>query len=148
DSQVLALRRDATAPPRPSLVVWGSHPVAYWVQVQPPGGLLREALDGGEKLGEEVWPPLPQPNVHRPAQGPELGRKIAGAWENAKGASHEGWGPYSRDDPYDIRQVLRAFAHAADREECVVSALQPPADAARARRVRMPFVSGEQAAKG
>jgi hypothetical protein len=72
ERRVLALQRGVTALLRPSLVVRVSHLVAYWVEVQPLGRLLGEALDGGEKLGEAWWHPLRDPIFHRPTQS---GRK-------------------------------------------------------------------------
>jgi hypothetical protein len=145
ERQVVRLQRDPAALLRPSLEATASHVVAYWVRVQPLGELLGEALDGGEKLGEAFWHPLRDPVFHRPPKVRQLSRQIADAWGRAKAAPQEEWGPYSRDYPYDIREVLRAFTHAADRAECIVSALPPPADAERARRVLMPFAQGEPA---
>ena len=120
ERQILVLQRDVTALLRPTLLLGVSHLTAYWVQVQPLGRLLGEALDGGEKLGEAFSHPLRDPIFHRPARVRELRQAIADAWEKAKGASQEEWGPYSRDQPYDIQRLLRAFAHAGQRNECIV----------------------------
>jgi hypothetical protein len=147
EQQVQALRKDSTVLLRPSLVVAVSHLIAYWVEIQPLGELLSQALDGGERVNDQLWHPLREPAFHAPGQVRVLHRGLTKAWGEAGGPQTE------RDDwdwyRHEIGQVLRAFGHASERGECIVSVLAPPADAERAGRVRMPFASpGEEAEAG
>jgi hypothetical protein len=114
---------------RPSLVAGASHLLAYWVEAQPLGGLLARALDGGEVIHPELWHPLRPPLTHRPAAVRELAGGIAAAVE-AGAAADDDW------LTAEVSRLLRVFRHAAGAGECVVSALDHPADAARAERVR------------
>jgi hypothetical protein len=133
EPDVERLRRDASALLRPSFVLGASHLLASWVQVQPLGGLLRRALDGGERVRAELWHPLRPPLVHLPADVQELARQIDAAWAEALG------GPPLSDGDWlavEVGRLLRLFRHAAGAAECVVSALDRPADEGRARRVQ------------
>jgi hypothetical protein len=47
EPEVERLRRDPTFVVTPTLVTGASHLLAYWVQTQPLGSLLGQALDGG-----------------------------------------------------------------------------------------------------
>ncbi len=133
EQQVQALRKDSAKLLRPSLVAAVSHLVGYWVEIQPLGGLLGQALDGGAKINDRLWHPLREPVFHDPEQVRALHQGLADAWQNARGPQSErdDWEWYRRE----IGQVLRAFRHASDRGECIISALQPPTDAERVRRV-------------
>jgi hypothetical protein len=134
ESDVERLRRDWSALLRPSLVLGASHLLAYWVQVQPLGGLLRRALDGGEPIHAELWHPLRPPLFHRPAAVRELAPQIDAAWAEALRVT-----PLPNGDDWtaaEMGRLLRLFRHAAGAGECVVSALDAPADQERARRVR------------
>jgi hypothetical protein len=132
-SEVERLRRDGLALLRPSLVLGASHLLAYWVQVQPLGGLLWRALDGGEPMHAELWHPLRPPLVHHPAAVQELAREIDAAWAEALRSA-----PLPDNDwlAVEVGRLLRLFRHAAEAGECVISALDTPADRERARRVR------------
>jgi hypothetical protein len=133
ESDVERLRRDGSALLQPSLVLGASHLLASWVQVQPLGGLLRRALDGGEPMLTGLWHPLRPPLVHRPAAVQELARLIDAAWAGALRTA-----PLPDNDwlVVEVDRLLRLFRHAAGAGECVVSALDAPADQERARRVR------------
>jgi len=89
--------------------------------------------------------PLRDPVFHAPDQVQALHRRLTEAWAYAQGPQTEGedWTWYR----HEIDQVLRAFRHASERGECIVSVLPPPADAERAGRVRMPFASPEEGAE-
>jgi hypothetical protein len=135
-AQVAALRADPAALLTPSLRVHVSHLIAYWVQVQPLGQLLGQAIDGGTAINSALQHPLRDPCYHEPEVVKSLYAQLAAAWQQALGM-----GPVAEDDWYriEIEKVLRLFRHAAERGECVVSVLQPPADAGRASKVRIPF---------
>lgn len=135
--QIQALRTDSTVLLRPSLVVAVSHLVGYWVEIQPLGELLGQALDGGEELSDQLWHPLRRPVFHTAEQVQSLHGKLTGAWDSARGPQTERdeWDWYR----HEIGEVLRAFRHASERGECIVSVLQPPDDAERGRQVQMPF---------
>jgi hypothetical protein len=143
--QVQALRKDSAVLLRPSLVVAVSHLVGYWVEIQPLGELLGQTLDGGEKLNDQLWHPLREPVFHTPEQVQALHSRLTEAWDKARGpqTKRDDWDWYR----HEIGQVLRAFHHASERGECIVSVLQPPADAERAGRVRMPFASPGEGAE-
>jgi hypothetical protein len=136
ETDVQQLRRDPSALVRPSLVLGASHLLAYWVKIQPLGGLLHRALDGGEALHGELWHPLRPPLVHEPAAVQELARQIDVCWEEAQRGE-----PLPDADwlSVEVRRLLRLFRHAAGAGECVVSALDAPADRERASRVRLPW---------
>lgn len=131
EAQIARLRADSTALLEPSLVSGASHLLAYWVQVQPLGGLLGRALDGGEVVRPELWHPLRPPLVHGPAAVFELAVQIEAALSaEAEAVAADDW--FSAE----VGRLLRLFRHAANVGECVVSDLGPPADAERAGRVR------------
>lgn len=129
EADIARLRADPAVLLRPSMVSGVSHLLAYWVEDQPLGGLLGRALDGGEVIRPELWHPLRPPLVHGPAAVCEMAERVGAA---AAGLA-------LADDDWlaaEIGRLLRVFRHAAGAGECVVSALDPPADAARANRVR------------
>ena len=138
-----ALRNDSSVLLRPSLVVGVSHLIGYWVTIQPLGELLGQALDGGAKVNDQLWHPFREPRFHAPAQVRTLYRRLVEAFQQARGPQMErdDWDWYRQE----IGEVLRAFRHASERGECIVSVLEPPADADRAGRARVPFVApGEE----
>jgi hypothetical protein len=120
--EVEALRSDPDAYLTPSLAVAVSHLVAYWVQVQPLGQLLGQAIDGGAVLNPALRHQLRDPCYYALETVRSLHAQLSEAWEQATAAQ-----PVPPDDWYrvEIEKVLRLFAHAADRGECVVSALEP-----------------------
>lgn len=127
DDEIEQLRRDPGFCLNPSLVLASSHLIAYWVDAQPLGRLLAAALDDGELIHPEFWHPLRPPVFHRSEHVRELADQIGVAW-NAMAQGDE-W------LVTEVRQVMRLFRHAAAGNECVVSALDPPGDADRGRRV-------------
>lgn len=129
EADIVGLRAAPAVLLSPSFVSGCSHLLAYWVETQPLGGLLGRALDGGEVIRSELWHPLRPPLVHGPAAVRELAERI--------GAEVAG---LVLDDDWlagEVGRLLRVFRHAAGAGECVVSALDRPADAARADRVRL-----------
>jgi hypothetical protein len=121
-AEVDALRADENSPLTPTLSVLVSHLIAYWVQVQPLGRLLGQAVDGGTVLNKALRHQLRDPCYHGPEVVRTLYMLLSEAWQDATSAQ-----PVPPDDWYriEIEKVLRLFAHAADRGECVVSALEP-----------------------
>jgi hypothetical protein len=128
-ADIARLRADAAALLQPSMVSGASHLLAYWVEAQPLGGLLGRALDGGEVIRPELWHPLRPPLVHDPAAVRQLTEQV-GAAVAALALPDEDW------LAGEVDRLLRVFRHAAAAGECVVSALDPPADTARASQVR------------
>ena len=139
EADVERLRRDPLFVVRPSLVLGTSHLLGYWVQVQPLGGLLGRALDGGQPLHPELWHPLRAPGYHPPAIVAELAEAVGRAWEEGIAAA-----PLPDGDwlAVEVVRLLRVFRHAAGAGECIISALEAPADHERASRVRIPWVPG------
>ena len=121
-AEVEALRTDLNFPVAASLTVFVSHLIAYWVQVQTLGKLLGQAIDGGAVLNSELRHQFRVPCYQEPQTVCQLNAQLAEAWQQAISVE-----PVPPDDWYrvEIEKVLRVFAHAADRGECVVSALEP-----------------------
>jgi hypothetical protein len=141
--EVAAFIRDPQRPLKYHLVQGVSHLIAYWVEIQPLGYLLRQALDGGHLLSATLWHPLRHPTYHSPDDVRAFLPQLSQAWDSALAQS----APWSEDDWYriEIEKVLRVFEHATACGGCVVSVLQPPADRWRARRVRVPLVPASSA---
>jgi hypothetical protein len=129
EADIARLRADPGELLRPSMVSGASHLLAYWVQAQPLGGLLARALDGGEVIRPELWHPLRTPLVHGPAAVRDLAEQLGTAVDA---------GVVTEDDwlAAEVGRLLRLFRHAAGADECVVSALDGPADAERVQRVQ------------
>ena len=136
EADVLVLSRDSTFVLEPSLVVGVSHLIGYWVEVQPLGQLLGQALDGGIVVSPGLWHPLRPPIYHKAEAVKALHQQIAGEWQRELAAN-----PVPQDDWYsiEIEKVLRLFRHASDRSESVVSVLERPADHERGQKVHIPF---------
>ena len=135
--QVEEYKSDRCTSFAPSKTVSCSHLIAYSVSVQPLGQLLGEALDGGERLRDDLWHPLRFPIIHQSAAVRQLQPKLADAWEQIvreKGMPEPG-------DWYwnEIAKVLDLFNHAKAHEMCVLRFLQPPFDQERAKRVIIPI---------
>ena len=141
-ADVERLRKDPLFMVRPSLVLGASHLLGYWVQVQPLGGLLGRALDGGQPLHPELWHPLRAPGYHPPAIVAELVEAISRAWEDGIATELLPDGDWLA---VEVVRLLRVFRHAVGAGECIISALEGPADEKRARRVRIPWALLEDA---
>ena len=133
--EIERFRSDPTVLLNPSLILGASHLLAYWVQEQPLGSALRDAIDGGEPLHPSLWHPLRPPIYHRPAKVRTLVDAISAAWEPMAGALTDDGGWLSAE----TARVLRLYRHAAGLGGCVVSALEAPADAGQTSRVRVPW---------
>lgn len=129
EAEVARLRADPKAMLQPSMVSGASHLLAYWVQVQPLGGLLARAIDGGEPLHPELWHPLRPPLFHGPAAVHELAVEVGAALAGLDLADDD----WLR---HETARLLRVCRHATAVGECVVSALEVPADPERAVRVQ------------
>lgn len=136
EAEVDSLRQDPSRLLRPTLVSGASHLLSYWVQVQPLGQILQDAVDGGELLHSEFWHPLRPPMFHRPPKVRSLAEQVGAEWEAAKP-------DLPRDDggwlAAEVSRMLRLYEHAAAAAECVVTALDLPGDEERASRVRIPW---------
>jgi hypothetical protein len=145
ESDVERLRSDPLFLVQPSLVLGASHLLGYWVKVQPLGGLLGQALDGGQPLHPKLWHPLRAPGYHPPAIVAELADSIGQAWEETIAGE-----PLPDGDwlAVEVVRLLRVFQHAAGAGECIISALDAPADHERASRVHIPWVPRWDAASG
>ena len=138
EPEVERLRHDPSYVVAPSLVLGVSHMIGYWVQVQPLGGLLGRALDGGQLLHSVLWHPFRSPCYHRPPIVADLSRDIGDAWN----AAIAGQPPEDHEWlSFEVDRLLRVFRHATGTGECVVSALEAPVDEERASKVRLPWSS-------
>ena len=133
---VLKLSRDASYVIEATLVVAVSHLIGYWLEVQPLGKLLGQAVDGGLTLNPELWHPLRAPVYHDSEKVQTLNQQITDEWQRVLAEN-----PVPEDDWYrlEIEKILQLFRHASDRAECVVSILESPADQERGSKVRIPF---------
>ncbi len=97
-----------------------SHGIAYWIQIQPLGQLLGEAIDGGEVLHQSLWHRFRVPKIHNVDSVARLYPDLKAAWTVAL---HEE--PLSEDDWYrlQIDKVMDIFEWAHSHKECVVSSL-------------------------
>ena len=119
---VQALQGDPTTILTPTLKIYVSHLIAYWVEAQPLGALLGRAVDGGKVIHSSLRHQLRNPCFHEPETVRTLTEVLSRAWEQAIAVQ-----PLPADDWYriEIEKVLRLFSHAASRSECVVSAIEP-----------------------
>lgn len=136
EAEVEALSHDPNLELEPSLVVAVSHLIGYWVEVQPLGKMLGQAIDGGATVSPGLWHPLRPPVFHRAEAVQSLHGQLADEWQRVLAEK-----PVAEDDWYriEIEKVLRLFRHAAGRTECVVSILERPGDQERASKVRIPL---------
>jgi hypothetical protein len=110
--------------------------LAYSVQEEPLGKLLGQAIDGGEPLRDDLWHPFRSPLVQTLETVKTCWLQLSEAWSTVLRRKE-----VAEDDWYkiEITKVLEIFQHASRSTECIVSALAPPADFDRAKRVRIPF---------
>ncbi len=107
--------------------------MAYWVQLQPLGSLLRELIDGGERLRDDLWHPLRVPAAHSPEAVQKLHSLLVEAWGSIHGKDASDW--YAGE----ISKVIDLLEHANFFQMAVVIVLQPPFDSERANRVENPL---------
>jgi hypothetical protein len=136
--QVAALRSDGRQLLRPSRVAAVSYLISMrgWVDAQPLQSLLSRALDGGEVLAASLWHPLRNPVYHNPENVRDIAAPLSEAWDRflvEYSLPEDDW--YR----YEIGKAVALFRYAVDQGEGVVSILQPPADAQRARQVVIPL---------
>jgi hypothetical protein len=136
-AELAALRADASYIAKYTEQTAVSHLLAYWIKTQPLGELLASAIDGGEPIHDKLWHPLRNPIFHQPAGVAKLHSEIAAAWQQVP-SDEKTRHPFDYFGP-EIERLLAVFKHAAANGECVVSILEPPADAERADRVSFPF---------
>jgi hypothetical protein len=107
-------------PIAPSLAFMCSPLVASWVDLEPLGSLLKRAVEGGAPL-EGLWNQVRAPLTHPPEEVQKLARELGRAWIEAEQT------PVACDDFFigEIGRVVQLFAHAAAKNEAIVSAVLP-----------------------
>jgi hypothetical protein len=134
-SRIEAIRIDKYASLQASGIITCSNLMASWVQVQPLGHLLGQAINGGELLNVELWHPFKPPTYHNSQAVAVLYKQLREAWESVIQQQ-----PVPEDDWYgvQIRQIIDLFSWASPHNEAIVSFLEPPEDETRAKRVLLP----------
>lgn len=124
----------------PSLVVGVSHVIASWVQPQPLGLLLAEALDGGQPLHPQLWHPLRAPGYHDASRVQSLMRELEAAWLDIQ-VQHP---DLPTDDWYreQIERVLHVFRTAAASLLPMISVLDAPYGGPPSERAYTLFSTG------
>ncbi len=138
-AEVISVRKGLRNSVVPHSVTVVSHLYAYAVQVPPVAQCLTQILDRGEVLSESYWHPLRVPVVHSPEAVRALVDQLRSALQDVNPSEVPGGKP----DP-SIVEIIRVLDDAAKSSHAIVSALEPPTDDERARRVICPF---DQAAK-
>lgn len=120
-ARVEAFRQDQNESLQATRSVICSHGMAYWVQVQPLGQLLGEAIDGGQILHENLNHPLRPPKIHDVDSVAALYPELIAARDAAYGLE-----PLPEDDwsRVEIEKVVDIFKWAYLHQECVVSILR------------------------
>jgi hypothetical protein len=110
---------------KPSKTAVCSHLLASWVEIQPLGQVLGEAIDGGEQLHAELRHPLRPPRFHTSAATRVCHQNLQKAWAIATASE-----PIEKDDWYaeQISHVLSIFAWADEHGEGIITALEPLPD--------------------
>jgi len=107
------------------------------MEIQPLGRVLAEAIDIGQPLRNDGWHPLRAPVVADPETVMARAMKLEDAWLKAEpqlgGMMADVLSP-------SIIRVRALYAHAAARNESVVSFLSAPDDADKAARTLVPAV--------
>jgi hypothetical protein len=107
------------------------------MEIQPLGRVLAEAIDIGQPLRNEGWHPLRAPVVADPETVMARAMKLEDAWQKAEpqlgGMMAEALSP-------SINRVRALYAHAAAKNEAVLSFLSAPDDESKAARSLIPTV--------
>jgi hypothetical protein len=119
---------------RPKKVLVVSHLVCYWTTEQPLRDCVTEIIDRGTELSAIFWHPLRIPMVHSPDEVRILSVNLKSVWDNLTAEQKETH-PFRRE----VLDILGILDSAAAEGDALVSVLEPPADEARATRVRCPF---------
>jgi len=114
------------------------HVLTSWVQPTGLRDLLRQAIDGGQKLRSDLWHPLRSPVWHSSIAVAEIEPQLRQVWADLM-AEH---GPSDPNDWYviEILKVLKVFGQAFVSHAGIVSFLEPPTDYERAEKVIIPMV--------
>jgi hypothetical protein len=123
ESRIASHRAGGGAPLDGSRTARCSHVLASWVAVQPLGGVLAEALDGGESLDGRPRGPFLPPGVHLPLAVARLAGDLRAAWNAFRRMV-----PLADDHRcmVQIRSVVALFEWARLRGESVVACPDPP----------------------
>jgi hypothetical protein len=138
DDQVIDFREGRRLMLEADLSIRCSHVLTSWVRPDDLRDLLRQAMDGGQRLRADLWHPFRVPVWHSSTSAAEIEPKLRKVWNEHL----EKPGPLDPTDWYgiEIAKVLKVFGHATASHSGVVSFLEQPADDARARRVSIPVV--------
>ena|SRR5690348_2147499 len=136
EQEVLTLRKEPDHLLKTGSIAKVSHLIAYWIDVQPLGQLLNEALDGGEVLSPHLWHPLRKPTFHSPERASHLFKQLRKVWNEAVQRNALGQAAMFRQE---IERLLEIFREADRLGQGVASVLEPPMDNERAGKVRIPF---------
>jgi hypothetical protein len=136
ESEIARFREGSVEAMAASKIEYVSHYLAYGVAEEPLRQLLGQAIDGGEPLREDLWHPFRSPLVQTLETVKTRWLQLSEAWSTVLRRIE-----VAEDDWYkiEITKVLDIFEHASRNTECIVSALEPPADFDRAKRVRIPI---------
>lgn len=136
ESEIARFREGGIESMAASKIEYVSHYIAYSVYDEPLRKLLGQAIDGGAPLREDLWHPVRSPLVQTLETVKICWMQLNEVWSTVLRRIE-----VAEDDWYkiEITKVLDIFEHAIRNSECIVSALEPPADFDRAKRVRIPF---------
>ena len=136
ESEIARFREGSVEAMAASKIEYVSHYLAYGVPEEPLRQLLGQAIDGGEPLREDLWHPFRSPLVQTLETVKTRWSQLSEAWSTVLRRIE-----VAEDDWYkiEITKVLDIFEHASRNTECIVSALEPPADFDRAKGVRIPI---------
>ena len=136
---VLRLRAGGQKTLRPLSVGVVSHLTAHWEKREPLGSCLTQILDGGQELSPIFWHPFRAPRVHSPNEVRTLQTSLRKALEALTPA-----GELACALDQDVASICAAIDSAVNSGAAIVSALEPPADEERGRRVACPFDQPDQ----
>src|SRR5579871_1739497 len=133
DDQVIAFRQGRRPTLEAGLSVSCSHLLTSWVRPDDLRNLLRQAIDGGERLRPDLHHPFRAPLWHSATSAAEIESKLRACYSEHS----EKAGPIDPSDWYvlQITNVLTVFAHASACHNGVVSFVEQVAADERAKRI-------------
>ena len=140
ENEVLSFRVRAVNKLPPGLLMRCSHILTSWVRRPELRQLLETAIDGGAVLRSDLWHPIHPPLWHDPDSTKSIHQELLSELRSLVGKH----GQPDASDWYavEISKAIKAIGHAAMHKNGIVSALCPPFDSERARRVHIP-IEGE-----
>jgi hypothetical protein len=139
DDQVTEFRRGTRLQLEVDLSIRCSHLLPSLVYSTKLGGVLRNAVDGGEILRPDLWHPFRVPMWHSSVSVIALEPQLHDTWNELLKEYER---PLDPTDWYEVEisKVLMIFQQASKFHNGVVSFLERPADHERASRVAIPVV--------